>query len=145
MYSVESIPVVVHSYMYRIQGLTMQSFRLGMCNLILLLILAVRAASLPHNQSECGSWTDVFVKPEDTQDYMWWQPPLSQPLRLSYTNSTSTTNLEKLSLPSVKDLQLCLRCCVLYCVHYVCKFPSTLHQQPALVWKAHLESVRSLT
>ena len=46
----------------------MQSFRLGMCNLILLLILAVAAASLPHNQSECGSWTDVFVKPEDAQD-----------------------------------------------------------------------------
>ena len=40
-----------------------------MCNLILLLIiLSVRAASLSHNQSECGSWTDVFVRPEDAQD-----------------------------------------------------------------------------
>ena len=46
----------------------MQSFRLGMCNLVLLLMLAVRAASLPHNQSECGSRTEVFVKPEDAQD-----------------------------------------------------------------------------
>ena len=42
--------------------------QLEMCNLILLLMLAVRAGSLPHNQSECGSWTDVFVKPEDAQD-----------------------------------------------------------------------------
>ena len=39
--------------------------QLEMCNLILLLILSVRAASLPH---KCGSWTDVFVKPEDAQD-----------------------------------------------------------------------------
>ena len=48
----------------------MQCFRLEMCNFILLLMLAVtnRAASLPHNQSECGSRMDVFMKPEDTQD-----------------------------------------------------------------------------
>ena len=44
----------------------MQTFRLEMCNLIFM--LAVGVASLSHNQSECDSWTDVFVKPENALD-----------------------------------------------------------------------------
>ena len=73
----------------------MQSFLLDRCNLILLLILSVRAASLPHNQSECGSWTDVFVKPEDAQDCGGSHPchSLSEYISRSQCYFTSNTTV----------------------------------------------------
>ena len=81
----------------------MQSFRLGMCNLILLLILAVRAASLPHNQSECGSWTDVdvFVKPEDAQDCGGSHPCHSLSEYISSSQCYFTSNTMVHFLPGV--------------------------------------------
>ena len=72
-----------------------------MCNLILLLILSVSAASLPHNQSECGSWTDVFVKPEDAQDCGGSHPCHSLSEYISSSQCYFTSNTTVHFLPGV--------------------------------------------